>query len=46
MEIKKHAKIENVETKQAPDVPINRPKNKQEKTLKKGKTRIQRYIKQ
>ena len=37
--------IAKVETKQLPDVPINRPKPIHEMKLKKGNIKIQRYIK-
>ena len=36
--------IAEVDRKQAPAVPINRPNKIQEKKLKKGKIKIQKYI--
>jgi hypothetical protein len=41
---KKAMIIANVDRKHAPEVPIKRPKQIQEIKLKKGNTRIQRYI--
>jgi len=42
---KKAAAIADVDKKQEPETPMKRPKKIQEKTLKKGKTSIQKYIK-
>jgi hypothetical protein len=42
---KKNAKIiASVDSKHAPEVPITRPKQIQDKKLKKGRIKIQRYI--
>jgi hypothetical protein len=38
-------KIANVDNIQEPLIPIKRPKQTQEKKLKKGKTKMQKYIK-
>jgi len=40
----KAKKIAKVDKKQAPDVPINRPKPIHETKLRNGKAKIQRYI--
>jgi len=45
IDIKKQRKSERVETKQAPETPINLPKSRQDKQLKNGKNRMQRNIK-
>ena len=45
MDRKKDNITNNVDSKQAPFIPIKRPKQIQDKKLKKGKTRIQKYIK-
>ena len=42
---KNEVKIAEVDRKQEPEIPIKRPKQIQDKKLKKGKTRIQKYIK-
>ena len=41
---KKDIKIALVDKKQEPEVPIKRPKQTQERKLKKGNIKIQRYI--
>jgi hypothetical protein len=41
---KKDIKIALVDKKQEPEVPIKRPKQAQERKLKKGNNKIQRYI--
>ena len=43
-ERKKDIKIALVDNKQEPEVPIKRPKQAQERKLKKGNNKIQRYI--
>jgi hypothetical protein len=43
---KKEVKIAEVDKKQQPEIPIKRPKHVQDKKLKKGRTRIQKYIKE
>jgi len=42
---KKAQAIADVDKKHEPETPIKRPKRRHEKTLKKGKTSIQKYIK-
>jgi hypothetical protein len=42
--IKNDKKMANVDKKQDPAIPINRPKKKQEIKLKKGNNKIQEYI--
>jgi hypothetical protein len=43
-ERKKEQKIAEVDKKQDPEIPINRPKQIHEIKLKKGKIKIQKYI--
>jgi hypothetical protein len=45
IEIKKQRKRETVDKKQLPETPMNLPKSRHDKQLKKGKNRIQRNIK-